>query len=73
MTERKVKQDGGEGDRESAREANRDKSEFVDSHDTEKLARQAEPDSDAEAEKLKQAEKKAQERAKDLDPQVERE
>ena len=73
MTEQKVKQDGGEGDRKSAREANRDKQDFVDSHDTEALARQAEPGSDAEAEKLKKAEQAAQDRAKDFDPQVERE
>ena len=73
MNEQKVKQDGGEGDRESARESNRNKTEFVDSHDTEKLAEQAEPESESEARELEKAEVEARKRAKDFDPQVERE
>lgn len=48
----------GEGDYASAREFNRDERGFVESHDTEGLARRAAPKDAAEAAELEKAERK---------------
>lgn len=54
----------GEGDYASAREFNKDEREFVESHDTEDLARRAAPEDAAAASDLEQAERKGKARAK---------
>ena len=57
----------GEGDYESARRYRRDVERFVernDPDDIEELAREAEPDSDEEAEELLDAERKGRARSK---------
>jgi len=54
----------GEGDYESARRYRRDVERFVEENDIEELAREAEPDSDEEAEELLDAERKGRARSK---------
>jgi uncharacterized protein YjbJ (UPF0337 family) len=55
----------GEGDYRSARNFNKRSEEFVKSHDTERLGREARPDSAAEADALRQAEEAGKARARD--------
>jgi hypothetical protein len=59
----------GEGDRESARRYNRDTQEFVESGKVEEAARRA---GEGDPKEMEQAEKAGRERAKELDPAVER-
>ena len=59
----------GEGDYESARRYRRDVEKFVDEHDTEELAREAEPDSEAEARELERAERAGRSRSKVQKPE----
>ena len=54
----------GEGDYEAARRYRRDVERFVEQSDIEELAREAEPDSDEEAEELLDAERKGRARSK---------
>jgi hypothetical protein len=54
----------GEGDYVSGRRYQKDVEEFAKTHDTEKLAREAEPNSDAERRELAEAEQKGKARAK---------
>ena len=49
----------GEGNRDAARQYNRQTREFVQTHDTEKLAREAEPDNEREAREIERARQKA--------------
>jgi hypothetical protein len=60
----------GEGDYRSAREFDEKERSFVQSHDTEKLARDAEPESSAKDEELKRAEEEGKARGRP-DPEVE--
>jgi hypothetical protein len=59
----------GEGDYESARRYKRDVEEFVEQNDTEELAREAEPDSEAEARELERAEQVGRSRSKATKPE----
>ena len=54
----------GEGDYESARRYQRDVTRFVDEHDTEELAREAEPESEDQALEMQEAERKGRARSK---------
>ena len=54
----------GEGDYASAREFNKDEREFVESHDTEDLARRAAPEDASSAAELDKAERKGKARAR---------
>jgi len=54
----------GEGDYEAARRHRKGAEEFAAEHDTEGLARDAEPSSDEEARELRDAEQKGRARAK---------
>jgi hypothetical protein len=54
----------GEGDYESARRFNKASREFVETHDTGKLGRQARPRSEQEAKAMNKAEEKGKSRAK---------
>jgi hypothetical protein len=56
----------GEGDYDAARRHRRDVERFVQENDTEELAREAEPDSRAEADELEEAE--AEGRSRSADP-----
>ncbi len=58
----------GEGDKRSARKSNEKKQEFVQEHDTEALAHEAEPADSREQEALEHAEEEAAKRAKEHDP-----
>jgi len=59
----------GEGDRESAKRYNENTREYVKSGKVEKAAREA---GKGDAEEMEQAEKAGEERAKELDPAVDR-
>lgn len=59
----------GEGDRESARRFNRNAQEFVESGKVDDAARRA---GEGDQKEMDQAEKAGRERAKELDPAVER-
>lgn len=72
MSNDKVKDHGGEGDREAARRYNQETTEFARQHDTEALAEDAAPDSASEARALKQAEQAGEVRAREKDPQAKR-
>lgn len=56
----------GEGDYDAARRHRQDVERFVQENDTEKLAREAQPDSGAEADELEKAE--AEGRSRNADP-----
>lgn len=60
----------GEGDKRSAREFNEQERAFVRSHDTEKLAEDAQPDDATEAAELERAERAGKARARP-DPESE--
>jgi hypothetical protein len=59
----------GEGDRESAERYNRETQEFVESGKVDEAAKRA---GDADPKELEEAEKAGKERAKELDPAVDR-
>ena len=59
----------GEGDKESAKRYNKDTQEFVESGKVDEAARRA---GDADREELEQAEREGESRAKELDPEEER-
>jgi hypothetical protein len=54
----------GEGDYVSGKRFQEDEQEFVESHDTAKLAREAEPKSEAERREMEEAENRGKARAK---------
>ena len=58
----------GEGDYVSGHRYQKDAEEFARSHDTERLAREAAPDTDAEKRELLEAEQKGKARAKGKKP-----
>ena len=58
----------GEGDYISGRRYQKDATRFTQEHDTEKLAREAAPEDDAEQRELIEAEKKGKARAKGRKP-----
>ena len=58
----------GEGDYISGRRYQKDATRFAHEHDTEKLAREAEPDSEAEKREMIDAERKGKARAKGRKP-----
>jgi hypothetical protein len=59
----------GEGDYISGRRYQKDVEEFTRTHDTEQLAREAEPKSEAERREMAEAEKKGKARAKGRKPE----
>jgi hypothetical protein len=59
----------GEGDRESAKRYNKDTQEFVESGKVDEAARRA---GDADSDELEKAEREGESRAKELDPDEER-
>lgn len=58
----------GEGDYISGKRYQKDVEEFTRTHDTEKLAREAEPKSEAERQEMIEAERKGKARAKGRKP-----
>jgi hypothetical protein len=58
----------GEGDYISGRRYQKDATRFAQEHDTEQLAREAEPDSEAEKREMTEAERKGKARAKGRKP-----
>lgn len=66
------KEQPGEGNREADRRYREHTKDFVESEDPQEKAREAEPGSREEAERLKQAEETGKEQAKEKDPSVER-
>ena len=66
------KEQPGEGNREADRRYRKRTREFVESEDVEEKAREAEPASREEAERLKKAEETGEDQAKEKDPAVKR-
>lgn len=60
----------GEGDRASARRCSKHVNTFSKTHDTEALARRAEPATEEEAAAMERAERAGRRRAREFDPQV---
>ncbi|MEJ2516330.1 MAG: hypothetical protein P8080_13635 [Gammaproteobacteria bacterium] len=62
----------GEGNREADRRYREKTRDFVENENVREKAREAEPGSKAEAERLKKAEEKGEDKAREKDPAVQR-